>query len=1279
MTKIYTAHGIGDLVETVRERGRTSFKVKGPGFEVWVDAKEARVAAEDGSPHDLFSYQFTPDKFLNPMAGMYGAETPEKDFIAGRNVFAMPQEATKGFNPMEPAREVRDIKRPYPYDPTPQWPVDMFHDQTIQPGEQEIDPAKRLKPSDPSTQPPSPGPNPKLFATGAYSVLQERPEIVAGPRYPYPGDGLDHYGFGGPHRYSPPEKKPTRGFPESSPLDQDDREYPRQRKDPAAEMPGLRSEDEPVYPFDKVSPNGITVKEMGEGDEPDWYSCPDCGAWHNPFRHMKDRRQVQHPGDNLYQPAYKGRGASLRCADCREADGRHRAPPNEDPFIDTLDRGALPQLVNDPGDDEHVYMKRTPFPKSRGDHFKPTLLHPRAASVFDLDFPTDMPEKFAYIPGVEDYQDHTQIALAAIERQAAIMEGEYGLDYRVGQEMDLVQADPAIREGAWRDVQRKAKRLRSEGRVNIKEANPEAVYASVDGDNGTYDVIIVRGNVFDLGGQSVTSWHCGCPWGQWAFKRRLTYVGRFCSHAYATYQEMRALHDTPGKGTRQREAGVVEDFKSWAKENNQPSDIDGITSFLSRSTGEDDPTDYTPDEVASLYDYAEGHPREAPQRNFDVPYTLDNEEAYKKTGREMLRTTPRSLTPDIQFVPEGEDEHLVDLTKDERKTTGPGQIMHGADAREKKEPRVTGNEGWQFGLQKGPFAENPDLTEDDIVGRDLYEDDPEIEHFGGVLPPFLAEADSQAVNNPTPGSPSNPRPDAGESTRDLNKLRDLIQEPLSDSFGHMDDRNDEVRDLVDDLHDGGVAADNLVASRQFDASGSFFGEGGGDWLDGGFAGSGRAPKDWYGTSADYIDENERPNFQDVTDLPDGDILKYNDSDSPVKSPKEAYRYSDNFSNETSSTGPMGISNGPADMGDVNNGAPLMNAGDDMTGTDETGTLAFLKRLAEGEEDSAGGDIGFGGDDLGGGGLGLGAGGGSDLSSPSPIGGSGSTHGPSGVSGIPGAGDFTDMLGGGSGGSHGDSLSGGGGAYPVMPGPSSGGIPVLPGGGAGAGDFAPMSGGAPGDMASVGDKNTSYANRRSIKDSIRERNARGRRYAYDPSTLPPGWGSVPDDPESDESPIPDIPGQKEVEKALPQLPGMPGGKGKGGPGGGAAAEGGEAGEMGELAELAPLVASRRHGGYGQPSDDSDIVRQFQATAGAQSLTRGGGGSQRGASMGQYTGTRAERGRFSDGDIAGAADSFLTRTAGRNYSPAEQADLMNEFHPLGARNLDGLDLQGTHYTQ
>jgi hypothetical protein len=77
------------------------------------------------------------------------------------------------------------------------------------------------------------------------------------------------------------------------------------------------------------------------------------------------------------------------------------------------------------------------------------------------------------------------------------------------------------------------------------------------------------------------------------------------------------------------------------------------------------------------------------------------------------------------------------------------------------------------------------------------------------------------------------------------------------------------------------------------------------------------------------------------------------------------------------------------------------------------------------------------------------------------------------------------------------------------------------------------------------------------------------------------------------------------------------------------------------------------------DDSDVVRTFQAHLGETALGAGAGGGG---------------GRFDD--FAGAAQGFL-RTAGRNYSLAEQDELVREGDRGGARNLASLDLKGTHY--
>lgn len=103
----------------------------------------------------------------------------------------------------------------------------------------------------------------------------------------------------------------------------------------------------------------------------------------------------------------------------------------------------------------------------------------------------------------------------------------------------LMDSDNTVRQAAWKDVRAKAVRLRKSGSVNVQEITPRAIHALVQGDNGVYDTVVVRGGA-TIGSGSVTEWACSCPWGQHAFTRKHTYVGRLCSHAYAAYMELQA-------------------------------------------------------------------------------------------------------------------------------------------------------------------------------------------------------------------------------------------------------------------------------------------------------------------------------------------------------------------------------------------------------------------------------------------------------------------------------------------------------------------------------------------------------------------------------------------------------------------------------------------------------------------------------------------------------------------------------------------------------------------
>lgn len=92
---------------------------------------------------------------------------------------------------------------------------------------------------------------------------------------------------------------------------------------------------------------------------------------------------------------------------------------------------------------------------------------------------------------------------------------------------------------AWSDVRRKAKRIRSEGGVNITLSTEGMVVANVKGDTHVYETGLQR----FPGKQSVSSWSCGCKWGAYhwgAPDDTSRFAGRMCSHALALQFEAQA-------------------------------------------------------------------------------------------------------------------------------------------------------------------------------------------------------------------------------------------------------------------------------------------------------------------------------------------------------------------------------------------------------------------------------------------------------------------------------------------------------------------------------------------------------------------------------------------------------------------------------------------------------------------------------------------------------------------------------------------------------------------
>lgn len=100
--------------------------------------------------------------------------------------------------------------------------------------------------------------------------------------------------------------------------------------------------------------------------------------------------------------------------------------------------------------------------------------------------------------------------------------------------------DPSFRfhvTAAWRDVQTKAKRIRSSGGVDITYADEGVVLGNVRGDHNVYETGLQR----VVGKrQSVATYTCGCKWGayHWGASDDLSrFAGRMCSHALALQYE----------------------------------------------------------------------------------------------------------------------------------------------------------------------------------------------------------------------------------------------------------------------------------------------------------------------------------------------------------------------------------------------------------------------------------------------------------------------------------------------------------------------------------------------------------------------------------------------------------------------------------------------------------------------------------------------------------------------------------------------------------------------
>lgn len=186
---------------------------------------------------------------------------------------------------------------------------------------------------------------------------------------------------------------------------------------------------------------------------------------------------------------------------------------------------------------------------------------------------------------------------------------------------------------AWSDVRSKAKRIRAEGKVQIKVATNEGLAGEVQGDHGTYENMIT----YRPGTRKIADWQCDCKWGEWAWDR-IRFHGRQCSHSLALQYEAQSR----GMFGREVHLGALK-FGHVEEVDERPGLSDAPITLIARSLTEadEDPADIIKILMAYGLTHSAAHQLLLPAKESSIQVEADQEKMCQQCGHMLEEDAKR--------------------------------------------------------------------------------------------------------------------------------------------------------------------------------------------------------------------------------------------------------------------------------------------------------------------------------------------------------------------------------------------------------------------------------------------------------------------------------------------------------------------------------------------------------------------------------------------------------------------------------------------------------------